>query len=91
MRERLTRERLRAVMRALARVAAVGGRVYIAGGATAVLFGWRESTLDVLVSGVVTPAKLHELFAAIEPELYRYPAIDPARFRRAVETIVPLQ
>jgi hypothetical protein len=24
-------------------------------------------------------------FAAIEPQLYRYPAIDPPAFRRAVE------
>jgi hypothetical protein len=26
-------------------------------------------------------------FAAIEPELYRFPAIDPASFRRAVEAV----
>jgi len=34
-------------MRGLAREASVEGRVYITGGATAVLLGWRESTLDV--------------------------------------------
>lgn len=34
-------------MRALAREATEQGRVYVAGGASAVLLGWRESTLDV--------------------------------------------
>ena len=47
MRERLNEERLRAFMRALAREANEQGRVYIAGGASAVLLGWRDSTLDV--------------------------------------------
>jgi hypothetical protein len=51
----------------------------------------RRDVQDMLASGVVKPAKLLELFEAIEPELYRYPAIDPARFRRAVTAIVPLQ
>jgi hypothetical protein len=34
--------------------------------------------------GLVTPERALELFRRIEPELYRFPAIDPARFRRAV-------
>lgn len=34
-------------MRALAREAVSEGRIYVTGGATAVLHGWRESTLDV--------------------------------------------
>ena len=36
-------------------------------------------------SGLVVPARLRELYGTIEPELYRYPAIDPAAFRRKVE------
>jgi hypothetical protein len=170
MRERLTADRLQAFMRALGRAATVETRVYLTGGATAVLFGWRESTLDVdlkiipdrdellraipelkeslqvnvelaspddfipplpgwqdrspfivregpvsyhhydfyaqalakierghdidrrdvrdmMISGLVEPGKLKELFAMIEPALYRYPAIDPARFRRSVESL----
>ncbi|HVR39344.1 MAG TPA: DUF6036 family nucleotidyltransferase [Thermoanaerobaculia bacterium] len=47
MRERLTEPRLREFMRALAREATAEGRVYITGGASAVVLGWRESTLDV--------------------------------------------
>lgn len=170
MRERLTAERLEAFMRAMGRAATAEARVYITGGATALLLGWRASTLDVdlkiipdrdellraipelkeslqvnvelaspddfipplpgwqdrspfivregrvsfhhydfyaqtlakierghdidrrdvrdmMTSGLVEPGKLMELFAAIEPELYRYPAIHPARFRRSVESL----
>ena len=34
--------------------------------------------------GLIEPARLRESFAAIEPQLYRYPAIDPRAFRTAV-------
>jgi hypothetical protein len=40
-------ERIRAFMRALSRAATSAGRVYLTGGATAVLHGWRRSTVDV--------------------------------------------
>lgn len=49
--------------------------------------GHRKDQADVqrmIESGLVIPARLRELFDAIEPELYRYPAIDPATFREAV-------
>lgn len=170
MRERVTEDRLRTFMRALAREAVAEGRVYVTGGATAVLQGWRESTLDVdmkiipehdrllraipvlkeslhmnlehaspddfipalpgwedrsrfiaregklsfhhydfyaqalakiernhdidrkdvkamIDSGLVEPAKLLALFTAIEPELYRYPSINPARFAERVRKL----
>jgi hypothetical protein len=32
--------------------------------------------------GLIDPARLQDLYAAIEPELYRYPAIDPFVFRQ---------
>jgi hypothetical protein len=35
-------------------------------------------------SGLVEPVRLQELYDAIEPELFRYPAINPAAFRRKV-------
>ncbi len=38
--------------------------------------------------GLVEAQELLRLFTAIEPELYRYPAIDPASFRASVETFV---
>ena len=36
---------------------------------------------------LISADRLMELFAAIEPQLYRYPAIDPATFRKAVEGV----
>lgn len=48
MRRELTREALHELMRELARSAPKGGpfRIYVVGGATAVFFGWRRSTID---------------------------------------------
>ncbi len=39
----------------------------------------------MIESGLVRPAQLRELYGTIEPELYRYPAIDPPAFRRKVK------
>ena len=39
----------------------------------------------MLARGLVEPARLRELHAAIEPELYRFPAIDPDALREDVE------
>ena len=39
-------------------------------------------------AGLVDSARLMQLFVAIESQLYRYPAVDPASFRRAVESFV---
>jgi hypothetical protein len=160
--------RLRAFMRALAGAAREPLQVYLVGGATAVLEGWRSSTVDVdlkfghdadavlraipaikeslqinvelaspadfipvkagwedrspfvaqegpvtfrhfdlyaqalakierghatdrrdvdemLARDLVTRGGLLEYLAAIEPDLYRFPAVDPAAFRQAVE------
>jgi hypothetical protein len=38
-------------------------------------------------AGQVEPAKLRELFAGIEEELFRFPAVDPSRLRAAVESL----
>lgn len=167
MRELTDRSRLERFMRALGRAADRPGRAYLTGGATAVLEGWRASTIDVDVAfapdtdallraipavkeelklnveivspshfipelpgwqersafvaqegplafhhydfyaqtlaklerghakdaedvaamvgrGLVEPVRLRRMFEAIEPALYRFPAIDPAAFRRAV-------
>jgi hypothetical protein len=47
MRERVDRVRLRAFMRALAAATRAPLQVYLVGGATAALEGWRDSTVDV--------------------------------------------
>jgi hypothetical protein len=160
--------RIRALARELGRVARSPVRIYLTGGSTAVLEGWREATIDVdlrfepedddllralpalkerlqvnieLVSppdfipelpgwrersplvfsegrvevrhfdlysqalskiergfdqdladvhtmialGLVEPARMRELYEGIDSEMYRYPAIDPAAFRRKLE------
>lgn len=158
-------------MRRLGREPGARGRIYFTGGATAVLEGWRETTIDIDVElegdaerllralpaikddlhvnvelaaphhfvpeipgwrersryigsegelhfyhydpygqaiakierghaqdmkdvrtmrarGLVQPDELLRLFASIEPELYRYPAIDPRTLRRKIEAAV---
>jgi hypothetical protein len=42
---------------------------------------------EMLTRGLVEEARLRACFAEIEPQLYRFPAIDPADFRRAVEEL----
>lgn len=46
-----------------------------------------EDVLNMLTGGLVEVSKLADLFDAIEPDLYRYPAIDPKSFRAAVTAI----
>jgi hypothetical protein len=167
MRPTVDAERIQQLARRLSRVARSPVRIYLTGGATAVIEGWRGSTVDIdvrfepeadellreipalkeqlqlsieLVSppdfipelpgwrersplvfregnvavhhfdlysqalakiergfdldgedvrtmiarGLVAPRRLLELFGAIEPQLYRYPAIDPQAFRARV-------
>ena len=171
MRESVDAATVRTFMRELAQNSRAEGRVYIAGGASAVLLGWRSTTVDVDIKiipdsdavlrvipelkerlhvnvelaspgdfipelpgwqersrfiareraldfhhydfyaqclakierghrkdfedvasmfsdGLVEKTKLLDLFEKIEPQLYRYPAINAAAFRRAVETTI---
>jgi hypothetical protein len=172
MRPPVDEARLRELARRLGRVASGPTRIYLTGGASAVLEGWRGSTIDVdlrfepdvdallrelpalkddlgvnielvspldfipelpgwrdrspfvfregkvdihhfdfysqalskiergfsqdlddvasmLESGLVEPLRLREFYDAIEPELYRYPAVDPAAFRKKVAAALP--
>ncbi len=171
MRQLTDAARLRQFMRLLGRRAREAGRAYLVGGACAVLFDWRATTIDIdlelepslepllrdlpeikealqvnveLASPahfipalpgwrerspfivreglidfhhydfyaqalaklerahakdlddvremakrkLIDPAQLLEFFERIAPELYRYPAIDPPSFRRAVDRFV---
>jgi hypothetical protein len=47
MREPLTADNLQAFMKALAASVTTPSRIYLVGGATAVLLGWRDSTIDI--------------------------------------------
>jgi hypothetical protein len=42
---------------------------------------------SMVESGHVDPERLRELFAAIEPELFRFPSVDPPSLRAAVEAL----
>lgn len=48
----------------------------------------RADVLEMLRRSLVDATSLRAAFLAIEPELYRYPAIDPATFRGALETVL---
>jgi hypothetical protein len=167
MRELADSNRIERFMQELGRAVEVEGRVYLTGGATAVLYGWRATTIDVdiklipdrdeilreiprlkekldlnielaapsdfiplppgwedrspligregklsfhhfdpvaqalskverghsqdiqdvremIANGLVDPAEALSQFESIEPDLYRFPAIDPGSFRKAV-------
>lgn len=45
----------------------------------------REDVQALLDAGLIDREEAMRAFERIEPELYRYPAIDPATFRRAAE------
>jgi hypothetical protein len=49
-----------------------------------------EDVAAMMERGLVEPARLLELYGAIEPELYRFPAIDPTSFRAEVERVTRL-
>ena len=170
MRSLADADRIRAFMRAAGAATTREGVCYLTGGATAVLVGWRATTIDVDVAlepeqdellrelpriknelgvnvelasprdfipvpaewearsisvgregllsfahfdpysqalaklerghahdledveamkrlGLIEPTRLLELFEEIEPELYQFPALDPATFRTGVEAI----
>lgn len=56
--------------------------------------GHAQDVMDVhemIRRGLVEPRLLREYFATIEPALYRYPALDPIAFRRAVEDAVGIE
>lgn len=42
---------------------------------------------EMIERGLVNPAEALVQFEAIEPELYRFPAIDPTSFRKAVHRL----
>ncbi len=44
-----------------------------------------QDVREMIRRGLVDPRKALELFRGIEPELYRYPAVDPASLRKSVE------
>jgi Nucleotidyltransferase of unknown function (DUF6036) len=42
---------------------------------------------EMVRAGLVEPARLLELYEEVEPQLFKFPAVDPAQLRRAVENL----
>ena len=76
-----TEQDVRRLMKALGQHSRGPGRVYFAGGATAVLKGWRDSTVDVDLKLDPEPAGVFQAIRAIVPRLEHFPGIDAAAFR----------
>jgi hypothetical protein len=43
----------------------------------------------MLERGLITARQVREQFSRMEPDLYRYPAVDPRSFREAVDALFP--
>ena len=69
MRQIADQDRIRSVLRGLADAAHVAGRVYLTGGATAVLLGWRPSTIDVDLKFVPEQDQVLRAIPALEERL----------------------
>jgi hypothetical protein len=92
MRRVAQREDIEHFITALGREATNPTRLYFTGGATAVLLGWRASTIDVDIHILPEDDRLLRTLPELKESLELYPAIDPLAFRRAVEqTIADLE
>src|SRR5688572_19911514 len=69
MRERVTSERLQEFMRVLGERLTQQTRVFLVGGATAVLLGWRSSTIDIDLKIIPDSDESLQLFSIIKDRL----------------------
>lgn len=69
MRPPLDREKLEQFLSSLGRKVRGEGRIYLTGGATALLHGWRPMTIDIDLKADPEPAGLFEALAVLKEEL----------------------
>jgi len=69
MRSETDKAKLQAFMAALGRCVQGPGRIYLTGGATAVLYGWREMTIDIDLKPDPEPPGLFEALAVLKDQL----------------------
>lgn len=69
MREETDRSKVERFMSALGERVRGPGTIYLTGGATAVLYGWRATTIDVDIKPDPEPAGLFEAIAALKDAL----------------------
>ena len=69
MRAPLDRQKLEEFLRALGRKVSGTGRIYLTGGATALLHGWRPMTIDIDLKADPEPAGFFEAIATLKDQL----------------------
>lgn len=69
MRAETDRIKLEQFMHALGQRSAGAGRIYLTGGSTAVLFGWREMTIDIDLKAEPEPPGFFEAIAVLKEAL----------------------
>ena len=69
MRQLTTRERIERLMREMGRGVQSDGSIFFTGGATAVLLGWRETTMDVDLKADPEPTGFFECLPRLKEEL----------------------
>lgn len=69
MRSETDRPKLEAFLEALGNRVRGGGRIYLTGGATALLYGWRAMTVDIDLKPDPEPPGLFEAIAILKDEL----------------------
>jgi len=69
MRPPLDKERLLEFLKAFGENTQGSGRIYLTGGATALLHGWREMTIDVDIKADPEPGNFFESIAKLKDEL----------------------
>jgi hypothetical protein len=69
MRLNSDRSKVESFMTALGERVRGKGRIYLVGGATAVLYGWRPATIDIDIKPDPEPAGLFEAIAVLKDEL----------------------
>ena len=69
MRAETDKAKLEAFMNALGNRVKSSGRIYLTGGATAILYGWRSTTIDVDLKPDPEPVGLFEAIASLKDEL----------------------
>ena len=69
VRTHTTKERIETLMQRLGKAVASNGRVYFAGGVSAVLMGWREMTIDVDLKAEPEPEGFFECLPGLKDDL----------------------
>ncbi|WP_396135758.1 hypothetical protein [Chamaesiphon sp. VAR_69_metabat_338] len=89
MRSKVDLQKIEQLMKALGREARGSGCIYFTGGASALLIGCDIDDVRAMYKQkLFTLEKLRDCFSAIEPELIRFPALDPDLLKNRVEEFI---